>query len=639
MTHTISRVGEIPRLRAAALGISLLAAACSATNDSTPGMSGTGGVWSGGGAPSAAGGLAAGGTAAGTGSLGNIGGFSPGTGAQPPAPDGGPAARQKITIDDCGATNPAKLSPADVQKLQAGGPPGDLLVAYPYDGTVFPRGLLSPQVIWQSPAAQAVYVHLSSRLFEYKGCLVPGLPGEVTLPQNVWDAAGVQTEGAADPYTLEVTTLEGGVAKGPVARKIVIAQATLKGSIYYDSYNSTMSGAILGGAVLRLTPGKMAELFIREGACTGCHTVSSNGNRIVAREIGGVIEGQVYAITPSTGRNPPPLRVGASTAFVGLSPDGSVYLNSAVQNNVGPRVNGGLPVLANIASELHETDTGAIVHDTGIPQTAMMPTFSPDGRFVVFTDFAINGGRGLATMRYDGASRKGSDYRKLLETPQLYPGWPFFLPDNGAVIFAGTVSSDFSGAGAGILPIAGPASDLSIVDVQSGQAVLLARAMGFAKPDDFASNTTYLPLGPMELHQSYYPTVSPVAAGGYFWVFFDSIRSYGSLGVSRQLWGTALTISPDGKYLSDPSHPAFYLTGQEPRTANHRAFTALDPCKADGSACESGVDCCSGYCTDGLCGIPDVPRCSRTGEACKERSDCCDVRQSCIRGFCSTVLH
>jgi hypothetical protein len=333
------------------------------------------------------------------------------------------------------------------------------------------------------------------------------------------------------------------------------------------------------------------------------------------------------------------MRAGASTAFVGLSPDGSVYLNTAVQNNIGPRVNGGLPILNNIAAELHETDTGTVVANSGIPQTAMMPTFSPDGQFVVFTDFAINDGRGLATMRYDGATRRGSDYKKLLETPQLYPGWPFFLPDNGGVVFAGTVSSDFSGAGAGILPIAGPASDLSIVDVQSGNAVLLAQAMGFAKPDDFASNNTYLPLGPSELHQSYYPTVSPVAAGGYFWVFFDSIRSYGSLGLSRQLWGTALTISKDGKYTADPSHPAFYLTGQEPRTANHRAFTALDPCKADGAACESGVDCCSGFCTNGVCGIPDVPRCSETGEACKVSSDCCNVRQSCIRGFCSTVLH
>jgi hypothetical protein len=277
--------GKISRLHIAVVVTTLPLGACSATNDSSPNGAGTGGLaWGTGGAIGAGGTIAAGGASTGSGSLGNIGGDLTGSGGSPSSsPDGGPPARTKITLDDCGSTNPAKLAPEDLQRLQAGGPPGDLKVSYPYDGTVFPRGLLSPQLIWQSGTVSAVYLHISSRLFEYKGCLAPDVAGQLTIPQNVWDAAGVQTEGSAEPYTFEVSTLEGGAVKGPVARKIVIAQATLKGSIYYDSYNSTMSGSIVGGAVLRLTPGKTAELFLRQGACTGCHAVSSNGNRIRIR--------------------------------------------------------------------------------------------------------------------------------------------------------------------------------------------------------------------------------------------------------------------------------------------------------------------------------------------------------------------
>jgi hypothetical protein len=33
-----------------------------------------------------------------------------------------------------------------------------------------------------------------------------------------------------------------------------------------------------------------------------------------------------------------------------------------------------------------------------------------------------------------------------------------------------------------------------------------------------------------------------VAAGGYFWLFFDAMRHYGSLGLQRQLWGVAIDI-------------------------------------------------------------------------------------------------
>jgi hypothetical protein len=175
--------------------------------------------------------------------------------------------------------------------------------------------------------------------------------------------------------------------------------------------------------------------------------------------------------------------------------------------------------------------------------------------------------------------------------------------------------------------------------------------MGYDKPEDAASNKTYLPFGAEDLHHAYYPTVSPVGAGGYFWVFFDSVRHYGVLGLQRQLWGAAIDIAPDGTYTRDLSHPAFYVMGQEFGTGNHRAFAALDPCRKDGDKCTSGIDCCGGFChidgpaefdePVGTCS-PMKVECAKTGERCTTSADCCppppnEIPNTCIAGFCTQV--
>jgi hypothetical protein len=257
-------------------------------------------------------------------------------------------------------------------------------------------------------------------------------------------------------------------------------------------------------------------------------------------------------------------------------------------------------------------------------------------------------------MKYDAASHTASGYKQLVGTDGLRrPGWPFALPDNNAVVYAETESPDFSGLGAGVgssvTAIAAPYSELMIVDAETGKSSVLAQAMGYADAAAAASGETYLPFGAEELHKNYFPTVSPVAAGGYFWVFFDSLRHYGNKGLTRQLWGTAIDIqstqgefSPtDGLYGKDLSHPSFYLPGQNFGTGNHRAFTALDPCKEDGASCESGVDCCSGSCdtangTPGVCG--KVTSCAKTEDRCTTDDECCTATDTCINGFCATIF-
>src|SRR5262249_35939619 len=96
---------------------------------------------------------------------------------------------------------------------------------------------------------------------------------------------------------------------------------------------------------------------------------------------------------------------------------------------------------------------------------------------------------------------------------------------------------------------------------------------------------------------------------------------------------------------ADPSHPAFYLDGQELVSGNMRPFVALAPCQPLMAPCESGSDCCSGFCretsraSDGTpvlqCVPPPAGACPNLHEACVTWSDCCDQTNLCINGRCA----
>jgi hypothetical protein len=594
---------------------------------------------------------------------------------QPPPSTAMTSKIDPANIDQCQPQNPARLSASDTTKLMAGSADaGGMRLLYPYDGTVFPRGLLAPLLMWDGGDADFVYVHMKATRFEYKGCLTPTAPRQLALPEDVWKTAGEKTLGGNDPFALELTWMSGGVVKGPVRAQIAIAQATLKGSIFYNSYNSLLpggentgepggltdpfGGGVPGagggsGSVLRIPPGGTAERFTST-ECNGCHSVSANGSRLLSSTA--LNGGLSFALDPMSQPNPPSMPAGPRGAYGALYPDGSIYLATSAAIDVA---RGSLAQAADapVDATMYETDTGAVIPSTGIPTGALMPMFSPDGKLLTFNDYAANQAHGLALMDFDIATKTAGNYRLLFMDSELSPAWPFVLPDDLGIVFTRTASAEFSGEGVFINGATiGPSSEVYVLDIASGKSTILARAMGYATSNDAATGATYLPFGAEELKMNYYPTISPVAAGGYFWLLFDSVRHYGNLGLQRQLWCSAISISSDGTYTTDLSHPAFYLPGQEFGTSNHRAFAALEPCHADGNDCTSGVDCCGGFCTvpmtmdqefgveaKGTCSS-NVPMCAKLNDRCTSRADCCpseagNVDLLCIAGFCATPPH
>lgn len=566
---------------------------------------------------------------------------------------------QAADPNGCKAQNFANLSEAQVRALAQGGAANALRFLYPYDGTVFPRGLAAPVLMWEGDGApaDAVYLHLHSKAFRYQACLKPDAAGRLSLPQEVWNRAAAGSTGKSDPFQIELTLLHGNLVAGPIREQLIIAPGSLKGSVYYNSYSSARArkGGATGGAVLRIPAGGEAELFIGQRGCAGCHGASADGSRLVTNE-------GVYALTPNTPVNPPALR-SALTEFVGLTPDGKAYA---------------------FQGQLYDTDSGRTL-SANLPTSANEVSFSPDGHWATFIDGFVNtrgnpagvvgtipglgsipglsgipglgsipgvGGTGqnkLAVMRFDATARTLSEYRAFSVSAGAQ--WPLFLPDSKGIVFADTNTND-----------------LMLLDVASGQVTLLARAMGFRTPEDAKNSASYLPFAAQgEARQAFFPTLSPVAAGGYFWVYFDSPRRYGNFDTakiesgltapagidlssilpvniaglvpaSKQLWVSAIEIAPDGRYVEDRSAPAFYLPGQEMGANNHRAFSALDPCLGEGQRCDSGTKCCSGFCAANACVPPPTDRCAQTEEACRKESDCCNAGDQCINGYCSVIL-
>jgi hypothetical protein len=174
-----------------------------------------------------------------------------------------------------------------------------------------------------------------------------------------------------------------------------------------------------------------------------------------------------------------------------------------------------------------------------------------------------------------------------------------------------------------------------------------------AVPDNCGNTGTATGVNDYQLN--YFPSVAPTQAGGYTWVIFTSRRMFGNVayddpwdaapgescnsGVppTKKLWVAAVdsTWTPG----TDPSHPAFYLPGQELSAANSDGDWVSSPCSGVGASCSSDDDCCnaSGPSAVNECRIVSTAPLART---CQARSSCsaigsaCTTSAQCCSGSC-----
>jgi hypothetical protein len=529
--------------------------------------------------------------------------------------------------------NPGNVSPADQAKLKAGGAAdADFKWLYPYDKTVFPRGLPAPVLQFAGTAPTATYVHITSKLLDYQGYFAGASPAQVTLSAATWKVIS-QSALANDPVSVEVTKLSGGVATGPVKETWAIAQGSLKGTVYYNSYSSPLAGD--QGATLKVKVGQQAQVLF--AGCTTCHSVSANGN-VLAASAGHSLDA-TYDLTDGGAQM---TTAGDGVfSFGGLSPNGEkVLTNGTASGSYPPNVPG---TTGPRDSQLMNTKTGAVLPAAGfdgVVHTAMMPAFAQDGSKVAFNHFETGTGHSLAVMDFNDPTNTFSNLVDVAQDPAKYLGWPAFLPDAKTLLFHSDTSQDFA-------TWQTAKASIKAVDLATKAPIALDALNGIA------AGAPYLPYGAAEIDLNFEPTVLPVAVGGYYWVLFTSRRNYGNTICPaagdpdqtsqrrKKLWVSAIDISAAPG--ADPSHPAFYLEGQELAAGNMRGFWALDPCKVRGSSCESGDECCGGFCRggDGDAGLTCVTPpsgCAQEFETCKTAADCCGGDSLCVNGHCARPL-
>jgi hypothetical protein len=260
--------------------------------------------------------------------------------------------------------------------------------------------------------------------------------------------------------------------------------------------------------------------------------------------------------------------------------------------------------------------------------------------------------------------------------------WPSFLPDGSAVIYQRQIVNATAYLGwspSDINTIGGSQADLWMSDVPANSATAATPTLLKALNGLTAAGASYLPttsrtVAPSTPYHSggltfnffqadncgnigaavnvsdyqlnYLPAVNPTQAGGFNWVVFTSRRMYGNIAYdnpwdaesdqacwsgtppTKKLWVAAL----DSSFVpgTDPSHPAFYLPGQELGAGNANGSWVNSPCAAVGSTCAISDDCCggSGGSPTTTCKITTAPAtrtCQAVGGACVASGGVCNT--------------
>ena len=494
-----------------------------------------------------------------------------------------------------------------------------MVLLYPYDKTVFPRGLTGPTIQWNGTLApDTFYIHVTSPTYELEwyGVVPPKSRWNFpTMPSSVWPKITASNDGA---ITTEIKRFSNNNVYGIKPQTWFIAPANLAGTVYYWEINN--------GKVVRLPVGaSKPEKFLEEkqNTCIACHSISADGSTLSASYAGGWSPWASWNIADGKQK----YYSNTSSGFTAISPSGSHVV-------WGHWSDGNFNTTGRLTLSVFNSVTGLAFLDpppAGVGGGAPShPAWSPDGNKLAFA--VRTNGNGLdftaSTLwitDVDTMNPAFTNTKQIVDAVGWRPTttFPTFLPDSKWIAFERATQARTRGA----------AGELYLTDTNGDLILALDRANGKGIISDAQAST------------SYEPTFLPVAVGGYAWLVLGSERMYGNTledqnvnTRKKQLWVAAIDLNP--KPGEDPSHPAFWLPGQELNNQNMRGAWALSPCKADGATCSAGFDCCAGYCygQPGTCHDQPLDNCSHITEKCDSDADCCNGENTdCIGGFCSLV--
>ena len=595
-------------------------------------------------------------------------------------------------------------------------------VLYPYTNTIFPLGLSAPLLMWKNnfttigKAAEVTLrypANATTPTYLWSAIIAEG-SYRFQIPQSAWTAFEQTAKGS--PGSLEFQRIDStGLLQTKVVTNIVFGTGNLRGRIYYTEYAST------GAPKVVLPYGSSAPTLAYNNPtlasnCGVCHSMSSTGNKFISSTWGSsnnnnyntygisnvdLTTGTLTPLTygPISGGDSRGLTFGAitSTGTYALlannwwgNPNNS-GTTTAPNATLGPVVKVyKLPTAAGtLATDVSTTGVGTNwgLGNTGKIIQMYTPQFSPDNTRLLFIngDTAVDGTGVAATASY---SRQGISYlqfdenaksftnRKLVTNmisggnpASKYTRWPTWENDSRTIMFqTADVSEDDGYNWYGGMEPSGTSTRLKVhgkmYSVDSGPiggtpnapVELVQMNAGLGNPS---------PLGSDDTSRNYQPTMLGVAAGGFRWTVFTSIRAYGNYvntsavaslnALKNKLWVAAIDDQVSGT--TDRSHPAFYLPNQDTTasTLNERGYWNIDQCKAadqSTSVCASNEECC-GYSSTSTstaecrvdspltspptshCLSTTTSTCKTLGNTCGSGSNCCGYPNTqCVSGTC-----
>lgn len=339
-------------------------------------------------------------------------------------------------------------------------------------------------------------------------------------------------------------------------------------------------------------------------SCVSCHTVSRNGQRLVAgfdgeslHSIG--VEGRTVEIDSGDdfgwGTFDPPA-------------DKLLYASEGVLR-------------------LLDAETGDVLNeevDLG-DWDATHPDWAPSGDFVALTvnqDGMKNKdvqGASIARVAVDAQGNFGSV--EVLVAPNAIEGadnlfFPAVSPDSRWIAFAAGEGKSKDNTTA----------ELYVVAAAGGTPQLLTRLDRRAR-DDRGPHDTNLEMG------NSMPTWAPMNAQGTYWLAFSSLRAYADVrppdDKEDQLWAAALDPAKLGT-AEDASFAAFWMPFQQIDEGNHRVFWVVnteEECPSETELCDDDLDNdCDGE-------VDEVGCCAPEAEVCGDNMDNdCDgaIDEGCI---------
>ena len=522
-----------------------------------------------------------------------------------------------VTVSVKLSSNGAGIGPAEMAAFDnptLGPDPGTIV--YPYDATVFPLGVLAPEVQINNGQSAVYRLKITEKYMEYVAYFNASSPLRYLMDQQAWEGVGASGTGSiSDPVSVQISHLQGGQAYAPMTQTWHIAQGKVRGAVYYWELPGVCGGGS-NGKILKIRPDSATpEEFFQPNQCWGCHTVSRDGKTMMATLDQPFPFPQITIDLTQT-----PAVYGPINVNTGLRGTFGAFNNTSdklILSNDDSGQDNSSKILRIV-----DAANGSVLNGNAMGSGCIEPAWSPDGAKLAAICGASGWGWGfdasggylaVADVAPDGVSVSNVTQIVAQAGQQGRPAYPSFTSDSAYIAY-GRPTSGSRSTGNG---------DLWLVKPDGSDA----KKLGIAASDN----------------RSFNPVFAPQRAGGYYWLVFISRRDYGNtlVGTNRQqLWMTAIDDPPTA---GDPSHPPFYMRGQEGCGLSENAYMAKEPCRNKGESCVTGADCCEGQCVKDpngsgtyICGEPPPPgTCSDTGNACKTGADCCNYPEDeCIDGFC-----